>query len=288
MKLLMLMSLPMLFPPEDSLKERIADRMISVEGTMAAAFHDLTTGAQILINEREMFHAASTMKTPVMIELFRQAGSGGRQLSDSILVRNSFKSIVDGSSYSMDLKDDSDDSMYGMIGKRMTLRALIYQMITVSSNLAANILMEVAGARNVTRTMHAIGADSIQVLRGVEDLKAFEAGLNNRTNAYDLMMIFKALAEGSAASTSACVEMLDILDDQKFRDMMPAELPEGTRVAHKTGSITGVEHDGGIVFLPDGRKYVLVILSKDLKDSEQGKKAIAEISRIIYDNVTGH
>lgn len=282
------MSLPALFSQEDSLREKIVGRITSAEGTIAVAFHDLSTGAQILINEREMFHAASTMKTPVMIELFRRAGSGGLQLNDSILVRNSFKSIVDGSSYSMDLKDDSDDSMYGMIGKRMTLRALIYQMITVSSNLASNILIEIAGAQNVTRTMRSMGADSIQILRGVEDLKAFDAGLNNRTNAYDLMVMFKALAEGTAAENSACVEMLDILADQKFRDMIPAQLPLDTRVAHKTGSITGVEHDGGVIFLPDGRKYVLVVLSKDLKDRVEGKKVIAEISRMIYNNATGN
>lgn len=254
---------------------------------MAVAFHDLSTGAQILINEREMFHAASTMKTPVMIELFRQADKRERRLGDSILVKNSFSSIVDGSPYSMDLTDDSDDSVYELIGKRVTVRDLIYQMITVSSNLATNILIEIADARNVTGAMRLLGADSIQVLRGVEDLKAFDAGLNNRTTAHDLMMIFKALADGSAASASSCKEMLDILGDQKFRDMIPGELPPDTRVAHKTGSITGVQHDGGVVFLPDGRKYVLVILSKDLKDREQGVRAIAEISRMIYDNVMG-
>jgi beta-lactamase class A len=55
-------------------------------------------------------------------------------------------------------------------------------------------------------------------------------------------------------------------------------------VAHKTGSITGVQHDSGIVYLPDGRKYVLVVLSKDLKDAKKGIEAIARISKIIYDH----
>ncbi|MEX1138717.1 MAG: serine hydrolase [Bacteroidota bacterium] len=272
----------------DSLRERLTARIESIEGTVAVAFHDLATNTQILINDREMFHAASTMKTPVMVELFRQADEGGTRLDDSLLIENSFRSIVDGSTYTMDLRDDSDDSMYGMIGKQMTVRDLIYRMITVSSNLAANILVELADARKVTRTMRAIGADSIQVLRGVEDLKAFDAGLNNQTNAYDLMLIFKAMADGSIASIPACKEMIDILADQKLNDLIPAQLPPGTRIAHKTGSITGVEHDGGIVFLADGRKYVLVILSKDLKDRGQGKKAIADISRLLYDHVRGN
>ncbi len=272
---------------DNTLRSRITTRIASAEGTMAVAFHDLATKAEILINEREMFHAASTMKTPVMIELFRQADEGTLRLDEPILVKNSFSSIVDGSQYGMDLNDDSDDSMYGMIGTRMTVRELVYQMITVSSNLATNILIELADAKKVTRTMHVLGADSIQVLRGVEDLKAYEAGLNNRTNAYDLMLMFRALVEGSIASRAACEEMIDILDDQKFSDMIPLQLPSDVRVAHKTGSITGVEHDGGIVFLPNGRRYILVVLSKDLKDRDQGKKAIADISRMVYDYVAG-
>ena len=287
MKTTLLMLLTIFTSQTDTLKSRIASRMSSVEGRMAVAFHDLTTGDQILINEREMFHAASTMKTPVMIELFRQADKGTIRMDDSLIVKNSFKSIVDGSTYSMDLNDDSDDSMYGMIGARMTIRDLVYQMITVSSNLATNILIEVADAKKVTAMMRALGADSIQVLRGVEDLKAYEAGLNNQTNAYDLMLAFKALAEGVAASPRACDTMIDILHYQKFRDLIPSQLPPEVRVAHKTGSITGVEHDSGIIFLPNGGRYVLVVLSKDLKDRNQGKKAVGDISKMLYEHVTG-
>lgn len=285
MKSIVLISLMIISSEFGSLKDRVTVRMSAVEGTMAMAFLDLATGEQVLINEREMFHAASTMKTPVMVELFRKADAKAICLDDSIVVKNSFSSIVDGSPYRMDLGDDSDDSMYKIIGSRVTLRQLMYQMITVSSNLATNILIEVANAGNVTATMRALGADSIQVLRGVEDGKAFTAGLNNRTNAFDLMVVFKALYEGKAASQTACDEMINILSDQKFRELIPSQLPADVRVAHKTGSITGVEHDGGIITLPDGRRYILVVLSKDLKDREQGRKAIGDISRMVYDHV---
>lgn len=285
---IVLISLMIITSEAGSLRERVIARMTEVEGTMAMAFLDLATGEQVLINEREMFHAASTMKTPVMVELFRKADAKTIRLDDSIVVKNSFSSIVDGSPYSMDLGDDSDDSMYEMIGSRVTLRQLAYQMITVSSNLATNILIEVANAENVTTTMRALGADSIQVLRGVEDGKAFTAGLNNRTNAYDLMVVFKALCEGKAASQKACEEMINILADQKFRELIPSQLPADVRVAHKTGNITGVEHDGGIITLPDSRRYIIVVLSKDLKDREQGRKAIGDISRMVYDHVMGN
>jgi beta-lactamase class A len=223
------------------------------------------------------------MKTPVMVEVFKQARAGKFALDDALVVRNEFKSIVDGSSYQLDLKDDSDDSMYKILGSSVPIRELLHHMITVSSNLATNVLIDLVGPKNVTATMRELGASEIQVLRGVEDSKAFDRGMNNRTSARDLLFILRAIARGKAVDSLASREMVDILLDQKFNEMIPALLPEGVRVAHKTGNITGVEHDSAIVFLPDGRVYVLVILSKDLKAAAEGRKAIALASKRIYD-----
>lgn len=253
------------------------------QGTFALAFEDLSNGTQLLIREKEMFHAASTMKTPVMIEVFAQAREGRFSIDDSLLVRNEFKSIVDGSPYQLDLTDDSDDSMYKRIGAQCTIRDLLVQMITVSSNLATNLLIDLVDAKNVTRTMRLLGASDIQVLRGVEDGKAFEKGLNNQTTALDMLIILRAIARGSVIDSAACHGMRDILLAQKFKDIIPARLPADVRVAHKTGSITGVEHDSGIVFLPDGRQYVLVLLSKGLKNAESGKNTLSQVSRHVYD-----
>lgn len=267
----------------DRLKTDIENTFRSVPGKFALAFQDLSTNRSIFLNEKEMFHAASTMKTPVMIEVFKQAKEGKFHLEDSILVKNEFRSIVDGSPYQMDLGQDSDDSMYKRIGTKATVRELVYQMITVSSNLATNILIDLVDAKQVTATTRSLGANDIQVLRGVEDGKAFQKGMNNITNAHDLLLIMKAIANGVAVDSSACKAMLNILFDQKFNDLIPALLPKAVHVAHKTGSITGVEHDSGIVVLPDGRKYALVILSKELKDAKEGKEIIARVSKMIYD-----
>jgi beta-lactamase class A len=255
----------------------------TVQGSFAVAFEDLAAGSQLLINEKEMFHAASTMKTPVMVELFAQIRAGSFSLEDSLAIRNEFKSIVDGSVYQLDLKDDSDDSMYKRLGTKCTIRDLVYQMITVSSNLATNILIDLVGAANVTRRMRSIGAGDIQVLRGVEDGKAFERGLNNRTTALDLLIVMRAIGNNAAIDEAASKAMMQILLAQKFNDIIPALLPPSVKVAHKTGSITGVEHDSGIVILPDGRRYVLVVLSKNLKDSALGKQALARVSKRLYD-----
>jgi beta-lactamase class A len=258
----------------------------TVQGTFAVAFEDLSNGSRLLIHEKEMFHAASTMKTPVMIEAFAQCREGRFSLDDSLVIRNEFRSIVDSSTYQLDLKDDSDDSMYKRLGTKCTVRELVYHMITVSSNVATNILIDLVGAEKVTRRMRLIGAANIEVLRGVEDGKAFERGLNNRTSALDLLMIMREIARGTAVDSSSSRAMMEVLLAQKFRDLIPALLPADIRVAHKTGSITGVEHDSGIVFLPDGRRYVLVLLSKDLRDAESGKRLIALVSKRIYDFVT--
>ncbi|MDP2884746.1 MAG: serine hydrolase [Ignavibacteria bacterium] len=267
----------------EKLRLDVHQMLETVPGFFAVAFKPGGDTAALLINERAMFHAASTMKTPVMIEVFRQARKGQFSLDDSVSVRNEFKSIVDGSLYELDLKDDSDDSMYKRIGGKTSVRDLIYQMITVSSNLATNILIGLVGAEKVTRTMRQLGAHDIEVLRGVEDGKAFERGMNNRTNAYDLLLILEAIAEGRAVDPSSSKAMVDVLLAQQFGDLIPALLPPNVRVAHKTGSITGVEHDSGIVYLPDGRRYVLVLLSKDLKNIQEGKRALARVSKRIYD-----
>lgn len=269
-------------PSIEATKILVENKLRTVEGEFAVAFKDLQTGKTLFINEKENFHAASTMKTPVMIEVFKQAKAGKFKLTDSILVKNEFKSIVDGSQYSMDIADDSGDGMYKQIGKKMTIYDLTYQMIIVSSNLATNILIDLVDAKNANESMRKLGAKDIQVLRGVEDQKAFDKGLNNSTTAFDLMLIFEKIAKNKVIDKQSCEAMTKILFDQKFNEIIPANLPKDVRVAHKTGSITGVQHDSGIVYLPDGQKYVLVLLSKKLKNADAGVKVLAEVSEMIY------
>lgn len=270
----------------DVLKESISTELSKVEGTFGIAFKNLENGEQLLINEKETFHAASMMKTPVLIEVYKQAAEGKFALNDSITVINEFKSIVDGSTYQLSSEDDSEFELYNQVGSKKTIYDLVYQMIIVSSNLATNIIIENVGAKNVMSTMKELGANDIQVLRGVEDQKAYDAGMSNTTTAYDLMILFEKLAKGEAVSPEADQQMINILFDQKFNEIIPAKLPERVRVAHKTGSITGVQHDSGIVFLPDGNKYVLITLSKELKNPQAGIAAMANVSELIYRYVT--
>ena len=129
--------------------------------------------------------------------------------------------------------------------------------------------------------------DGPWVLRGVEDGKAFRAGLNNTTTARDLQVLLEGIERGTAASRASCDYMRDVLLRQEFNGEIPAGLPAGTKVAHKTGSISGVLHDAAIVYPSGRRPYVLVVLTRGIPDDKVARPLIADISRIVYEHVTG-
>jgi beta-lactamase class A len=267
----------------DSLVERIQSRIAQEPGVQVGlAYIDLASGDSLFINADSSFHAASTMKVPVMIELFRAASAGSFGMKQRLMLVNQFASIVDGSPYSLDSTSDSDTTLYHRAGDRVSIDTLLRLMIIRSSNLATNTLIALVGAENVNRTMRSLGAHRIQVLRGVEDGKAFDRGLNNTTTARDLAIILRAIEEGKAASPTATREMLDILLAQEFNEKIPAGLPRGTRVAHKTGEITAVSHDAAIVYLPGRKPYVLVVLTRGIADGDKSSKLIADLSEIVY------
>ena len=234
---------------------------------------------EILINGTTRFHAASMMKVPVMIELYRQVDRRRLRLDDALIVTNRFHSVVDGSVYELAATEDSDGATYKAIGHPMSLRALCEAMITISSNLAADNLIEKLGAKNVQATVNRLGASGMQVLRGVEDQKAFDKGRNNTTDAVGLLRLLQALGRGDAVNRQASAEMVAILKRQKLNDAIPSGLAPGTMVAHKTGNITGIHHDAGIVY--GTRPYVLVVLVRGINDQKVSAKLIADITRTL-------
>ncbi len=221
-------------PSRDSLPQRIQSRIAQEpDAVVGLAYIDLASGDTLFLNADSSFHAASTMKVPVMIELFRRSVTGSFAMKQALMLVNHFASIVDGSAYALDPSSDSD-------------------------------------------------TQRMQVLRGVEDGKAFEKGLNNTTTARDLAVILRAIEEGRAAAPTATREMLGILTAQEFNEKIPAGLPAGTRVAHKTGEITAVSHDAAIVYPPGRKPYVLVVLTRGIADGNRSSKLIADLSGIVY------
>lgn len=267
--------------PTASVEPRVRALIAESGAEVAVAFRMLDGSGELLIEADETFHAASTMKVPVMIELFRQASTGAIGLDDPLPIRNEFRSIVDGSVYALSEGDDSDKEVYAAVGKTMTLRRLCELLITVSSNFAANLLIEKLGVENIRRTVSRLGADGMQVRRGVEDGKAFQKGMNNTTTARGLLVLLESLAKGKAVNADADAQMVEIMKRQRFRDAIPAGVPAGTPVAHKTGTITRIHHDAAIVYGP--RPYVLVLLVRGVDDRKKSGAVMATLSRIIWD-----
>ncbi len=259
-------------------------KLIDASGAEAAVVLETLDGKERLaIDPDKSFHAASTMKVPVMIELFRQAEAGTLSLDEPLTIKNEFHSIVDASVYQLSVGDDSDADVYKAVGKTMTLRQLCEAMITVSSNFAANLLIERLGAKNIQATTDRLGATGMHVLRGVEDQKAFDSGMNNTTTARALAVLLEKLANGRAVSPKADAEMVAILKRQHFHDAIPAGLPDGIVVAHKTGNITKIHHDAAIVY--GQQPYVLVVLVRGIEDEKTSAALIASISREAWNDI---
>jgi beta-lactamase class A len=275
--------------PIDSLREKIEARIARVAGAEAAvAYLDLQTGDTLFVNADTAFHAASTMKVPVMIELFRSARAGRIAMGQGIMLVNQFASIVDGSRYSLDPAADGDTTLYQRLGQRVPVDTLLRLMITRSSNLATNTLIALVGALEVTSTMRGVGAERIQVLRGVEDGKAYDRGLNNTTTARDLAVILRAIEEGRGISAVDRQQMIDILLGQEFNQKIPAGIPRGTRVAHKTGEITSHSHDAAIVYPANRRPYILVVMTRGVPSGTILDRLIADVSALVYAHSTAN
>ena len=274
---------PNRFDPD--LRAALERRIAAQPGAEVALWlEDLATGRTLGIADTLSFHAASTMKVPVMFELFRRADEGTLDLDDRIPLAGRFVSIVDGSSYTLDPADDTDDALYDRIGAPISYRELNERMIVRSSNLATNVLIERLDPTRVTAFARSLGGEGVVVRRGVEDGVAFRAGLNNVTTARGLGKLLAALERGRVASPWATQAMRGALLRQEFNEEIPAGLPPGTRVAHKTGWITATTHDAAIIYPPGRSPFVLVILTRAIPERADAQRLMADLARIVWES----
>jgi len=286
-----LIVLPQVAPPS-SLAARPAaarkeiERLIALSGAEVSVVYrplNAAAGGEILISPDIVYHAASTMKVPVMIELFRQVEAGLISLDGTVVVSNVFHSIVDGSEFTLPTSENGDGAAHRALGQPMSYRDLCEAMITISSNLATNVLIEKLGVERIRATVTRLEAPGMKVLRGVEDQKAFDKGMSNETTARALMTLLTAIGNGTAGTKAACDDMQAILKRQKFNAGIPAGLPKEIAVGHKTGTITKIHHDAAIVYAP--QPYVLVVMTRNMADATKSDLLMAEISRVIYEAV---
>jgi beta-lactamase class A len=253
---------------------------------LGIAFHDSETSIQWSYNGDAWFHAASTMKLAVLLAVYRQVVRGEITLDDPVHVRNKFLSIVDRRPFKLPISRESDPEVFASLDRTLSVKRLAYHMITTSSNFATNLLVDVVGVETIQATLRELGIEGVNVLRGVADEAAYEAGLNNEVTANGLLKLLRLVAEGRAFSPEACADMLEILLDQRFKGGIPAGLPREARVAHKTGNISTVEHDAGIVYLARRNPYVVVILTQFATAGAHGS-AVAELSKDIFQCLAG-
>ena len=254
------------------------------EQTVSISVYDLETEKEINIHADELMHPASTMKVPVMMEIFRQVQAGIFSLDDKIEIYNSFQSIVDGSDFHLDIVDDSEKTLYPRLGEKETIRELNRLMITWSSNLATNILMDKVGTKNIDTFIKELGIKDVNVIREIEDNKAYRLNMNNTFSARGTTQMMKLIAEGKVISKEASDEMIQVMLGQEFNESIPALLPKDVSVAHKTGWTGEFFHDTGIVFPPSRKPYAITLFTNGFpeNDENQAHNCMAEISKLIY------
>jgi beta-lactamase class A len=254
---------------------------------IAVALHDAETGFELHYKADRWFHAASTIKVPILLGAFAAIDRGELLPHSRVHVRNRFLSVVENVPFRVESGRDANSAVHNAIGKMMRVDELAYHMITTSSNLATNLLLGVIGSDAVNRTLKELDVDDgIDLKRGVEDELAFEKGINNMVTADGLLRILVLLSEGRAFSPALSRRMMDILHGQEFNQGIPARLPKGARVAHKTGEISTVAHDAGVVYLPKRKPYVLVVLTEWDPEGTGRSRTIATISHTIYEFLT--
>lgn len=254
---------------------------------LAVAAYDFEHHTTWSLNASRWFHAASTIKVPVLLGVYEAIEQHRFESYSRVHVRNRFLSIVDGRPFRVPQGSDANGDVHAALGRMLTVHELAEHMIVTSSNLATNLLLDLVGIEAAQASLARLHLGGIDLRRGVEDEAAWEAGINNRVTAAGLCDALRMIEEGKAISPEASKAMLDILHRQRFRSGIPAGLPEDARVAHKTGEISTVAHDAGIVYLDGRDAYVVVILTEWEPGVNGRQETIARISRAVYEYMTG-
>lgn len=268
----------------EELNALIKHQLQFVEGYIALYAKDLNNDFCCKINENEIFNTASLMKLVVGLECMRLVETGTLNINKPHILKNSFRSKFDNSIYELSPEIDSDPDLYTKIGFEINIYELIERMITRSSNLATNNLFELIAKENsFDNILKEIGVYSTHIVRGVEDQKAYDAGIINTTTAVDMIKILEHIYNGVLQKNTYLTQLYNFLLKQEHNSIIPARLPENLLIAHKTGNLTKSLHDAAIITSSNGIRYLLVILSKNLENKENAIAVFSKISELIYD-----
>jgi beta-lactamase class A len=254
------------------LEERVAEINRRLDGVLGVAILDLTNGHRYLLNGDEVFPQASTIKIPLLVELYRQSqdnAQGQAKLTDLYTVNPS------------DLVPDSDILLGLSPGvTRLTNRDLATMVMAVSDNSATNVLIDRVGMDNVNQLMDRLGLKRTRLRRKMMDLKAAKAGRENVSTPREMMLLFEAIYREKVLNKATTEDFLKVLSTHKESAMLRG-LPDGVRAANKPGALEGVRNDSGIVFAPN-RPFILCIMGTYLQNERAGEKAISEIAAFAF------
>ena len=275
-------------PDHGPLQERITE-IASAAGTraMAVSWYDYESRTAWSLNGDRWFHAASTIKVPVLLGVMGAVAHGDMALESRVHVRNRFIGVADKQPFRVESERDANAAVHAARGRTMRVEELAFHMICTSSNLATNLLIDLIGIRPMQDSLKELGVQGVELRRGVEDERAFEEGINNRVTADGLVGVLRLIEEGMAFNVEVSAKALEILHEQEFRSGIPAGVPSDARVANKTGEISTVAHDAAIVYLPDRRPYVLVVLTEWAPKDGGRHDTIARVSRAVYQHLAG-
>lgn len=268
----------------EDLSRVLEQRTSQYHADTVAVYYEAPDGAVFTYNPDVVMHAASTMKIPVLMEVFHQVEAGKLSLDRKVQVKNEFTSIMDGSLFALTKEEDSDRELYAHVGQEMPLRALLERMINSSSNLATNLIIQIVDPKNVMSLMGQLGVKDMNVLRGVEDIKAYDAGRNNTTSARALALCLKAILDPKLFHPDSRQQMFDILLSQKFKEIGKAVMKSNPdlKVASKDGYITEIHHDAAIIQDAKGKPTILVILTRGVKDDKAGEELVGVLAADVW------
>lgn len=266
---------------QSELQARLEDLAGEIPGRVAWSMAHPASGARVEKHADACFISASVIKTPILMESFRQAEHEGLDWNEVLPLKESDK--VGGSGVLNVLHD----------GLRTTARDVAVLMTVVSDNTATNMMLERLGVEKVNAFLQDHGCKVTRCIRKLYDWDAIKKGIHNHIAAGEITDLLVLAAQGRLNGPEADQDLIGIMKKQQYRDKIPHLLPKGAVTATKSGSLDEVSHDCGIVYLPGGDWFALSIFTGDLQHSEEGPEraavnaVMARMSLACYQFVSG-
>ena len=241
--------------------------------SLGVVARDLRSGAEFGHEAERLFPAASTIKLAILVALARAVDEGRLRLVDPAPALTTQK--VGGSGVLNWLQTSLE----------LSLRDHAWLMIAISDNTASNVLIDAVGLPAIHGVQQSLGLTAPSLNRRFLGRLPAAGSPENVATAGDLVTLPAAIANGSAASPDQTAWMLDLLGDQQHRDRLARHLPAGVTFAGKSGSLTGIAHDPGLLRGPGGEAAVAV-LTQGFDDPYVADAFIGDIGRAVVEDLT--